>query len=177
MNCRIIKKTGLIAVPWVILCLALWLVLPGRPEAKSWSIKGYGGKLRPVVVKELGKLNQDLKDIQFIIKAGPEKIVCMGRYNQISEYLFVDGALWHDSSPVISGVSSFHFEYRDRYGNLLTMVERNLSSIETIGYTLRIGSGEGEILTYSRVEVSPVQHKTKEKVREKFALTSISMNY
>jgi len=130
-----------------------------------------------VVVKELGELNQDLKDIQCIIKAGPEEIVCMSRYNQISEYLFVDGALWHDSFPVIAGVKSFHFEYRDRYGNLLTMVERNLSSIETIGYTLRIGSGEGEILTCSRVEVSPVQHRVKERVREKFALTSISMNY
>jgi hypothetical protein len=126
------------------------------PEASPMLVV-VGGTLPSEATDALQVLNRELEGARCVLSLGSSELLFSDRNGQPREFRFVAGTLWNNRLPVVSGVSAFHFEYRDTWGNLLTCREQNRESIRTIGYTLRLRHRNQDVLANSQVVLSKGQ--------------------
>jgi len=88
-----------------------------------------------------------------IVTAQSDRLIVASDQQALQTYSFNFQAIWNNNSPVITGVRAFHFEYRDRWGNLLTRAENRLSDVETVAYTMRLEVENKEIMIFSRIQI------------------------
>jgi len=108
------------------------------------------GKLTRRAIFHLTQLNQHLDTDNVIVRAESGLISIQDQNDIIREYRIKDGILWVDKNPVLDGISFFHFEYRDKYGNLLTRPHQSLKDIKVIAYTVKVRSRDEDIYTRFR---------------------------
>lgn len=140
------------------------------------SIKTYGGKLSDKELRVLEKMNGELHNSKKILYAQPDRILFIDKSEDLKEYSYAYGTLWFNNYPVIGDVRAFHFEYRDEASNFLTLSGKNLSTIETIGYMIRVTLDDKDVLASSRVKISPASLIQRSKDREKVYYAGVSMN-
>ncbi|MFO7891989.1 MAG: hypothetical protein R6V04_16805 [bacterium] len=99
------------------------------------------------------KMEKDFESIDRILYATSDHLSIFTTDNEIVNYKYEHEAIWHNGEPLIREVKSFHFEYRDIYGNLLTHFTRNYTSIETIGFIVRKESKKQKTIYTSMVSV------------------------
>ncbi len=99
-------------------------------------------------------MSEDLKHMKRIICAKPDQLSILSLDNDIIDYTYAYEALWYNGVPLIRGVKSFYFEYRDDYGNLLAHFNHNYKSIETIGYIIRKIDKKREIIHKNMIKLS-----------------------
>ncbi|MBN2200837.1 hypothetical protein JW777_02670 [bacterium] len=122
-------------------------------RAESETLYCYGGRLSVSDRSALESLNNDLRyasDVEDIDSRGI-RIRC--RSGEIREYRLTGATLRMDGEPVLRGIRSFHFEYRDRGGSLLTLRSQNLGYVRSVGYLIRMESGGSEITVRSGSEM------------------------
>jgi hypothetical protein len=106
--------------------------------AESSSLKGYGGNLPAEVQSVIQEMAGNLAQAQRIETAQPRCIEITDKTGTRRTYGFDHDAVWRDGNPVIGNVRSFHFEYRDQWGNLLTRSDSDPGSIRSVGLAIRI---------------------------------------
>ena len=126
-------------------------------NTSEYSMRVLGGNLSPKVMRILDQMNEDLEKSRSILTADASMIRFLDRGEDLKEYSFAYGALWLNDFPVISGIRSFHFEYRDGSGNRLMRIENDVSSIETVAYTLHITTHDSDVITSSKIKISALQ--------------------
>jgi hypothetical protein len=119
------------------------------PEA----IHCYGGRLPASDRSALESLNHELRNALDVenIEARGIRILC--RSGKTREYRLVGGSLQADGEPVLRGIRSFHFEFRDCGGGLLTLRSQNCGYVRSVGYTIRMQSARSEITVRSGSEI------------------------
>lgn len=101
----------------------------------------------------LEKLKNDFAFMDQILYASSNYLSILTSNNGIINYKYEHGAIWYNDEPLINRVKSFHFEYRDSYGNLLTNFKQNYISIETIGYIIRRENNKEKIIYKNMISV------------------------
>ena len=119
----------------------------GRTETSA--VRSYGGRLSNMERSALEAMNLDLHDASDVLGIGSQRIRIIDRTGEVKEYRFDDAILWRNQEPLMDGLASFHFEFRDGAGNLLTTRNRNCGSVQSVGYALRIGNRNSEIFVQS----------------------------
>ena len=138
-----------------ILCFGFFLWMGNRSPSRSdpSPIKSYGGDLPSRIQASLEGLNEDLNNARHIVTAQREGILFITNQGKEKKYSYAYETLWGNDLPVISSIKAFHFEYRDKRGNLLVRAQKNTVAIKSITYTIRIEIHEKEILINSRVKI------------------------
>lgn len=154
---------------WIIgsmLCVGLFLWMGNRSSSPSdpSPIKSYGGDLPGRIQTPLEGLNEDLNNVCHIVTARPGGILFITDHGKEKQYRYAYETLWVNDLPVISNIKAFHFEYRDKRGNLLIRAQKNPTAIVSVAYTMRIEIREREILINSRVKIpsSRIRHNNEE---------------
>ncbi|MBN2417188.1 hypothetical protein JXO52_15225 [bacterium] len=93
----------------------------------------------------LAGMNEQLRSVRRVCIAGRERIVITGADSVTREYIVKNGVLWANSDPLVTDVCFFHFEYRDRFGNLIVRPEKDREEIESIAYILSFKADPGMI--------------------------------
>ena len=143
-----------------ILCVSLlffalyWTDSKSTGQLKAASIQGCGGRLSQNMHQTLKTLNHDLRNVKRILVAKPHQILFINNENQIEDYSYAYQEIMYNNNAVASNIVDFHFEFRDRGGNLLTRCQRNLPDIVTVGYTIGIQKQKQIIYAYSKVSLS-----------------------
>lgn len=101
----------------------------------------------------LSVLENDIEHITRIICAESDHLSLLTSANNIIDYKYEYEAIWYNGIPLIKGVKSFHFEYRDTYGNLLTHLNHNYNLIESIGCFVRKDNGKREIIYKKKIDM------------------------
>jgi hypothetical protein len=132
----------------------LWMENRAEPGIEANTVKGYGGSL-PVEVQSIFQgITGDLAEANNIETAKPRRISIVDKAGTKRIYWFNHETVWRDGDPVISHVRSFHFEYRDQWGNLLTQSDRDPGSIESVGVAIRIATRGREIAAAVKVRLN-----------------------
>jgi hypothetical protein len=131
----------------------LWM--ENRTELNAGtSFIGIGASGLPVEVRPaLQEITGDLAETGKIETARPRCITIVNKSGTRRTYWFDHETVWCDGHLVIGNVRSFHFEYRDRWGNLLTQGDRDPDSIESVGVAIRIVSRGREVAAAVKVEL------------------------
>lgn len=79
-------------------------------------------------------LENDIQTARSILSAEVDRIVILGRDDSRKMYRIANGILWFNGDPVLSGIESFHFEYRDAHENLLKPGSRRIRAVHTVSY-------------------------------------------
>jgi hypothetical protein len=128
-------ETGLIGIA---LCLAIFFWTKGiavNPENIPNSFQQLPRASSPVeeVLKEM---NFELTEARRLIITDPNHIVFITRDGMRRDYRFNHQSLWKNETPVIYGITSFHFEYRNKNGQLLTRANHYQKEIRRIHYLM-----------------------------------------
>lgn len=118
------------------------------------SIKTYGGVLTTSAYQGIRKLNTELEQSRRIISLDSDQIHFITKEGMACRYQYLHEALWRNEHVVLTNLCSFHFEYRDHAGMLLTESPRNLPFVRTVGYTFCLQICENDIFASQKVEVS-----------------------
>jgi len=102
----------------------------------------------------LTTMEESMKNMTRIICARSDYISLLTSDNNIINYRYEYEAIWYNDNPLMRGVKSFHFEFRDKYGILLTHFGPNYTSIATIGYYIRKCDDRQEIIFKNMIDVS-----------------------
>jgi hypothetical protein len=102
----------------------------------------------------LENVNRDIEKARGVTNAAPSRIILVDEKNRISEYSFSHETLWHNNRPLLSGVKAFHFEYRGRYGTLLTDANRELESVYTVTYVVQCRRNDKNLRLQQRIRLS-----------------------
>ena len=132
------------------LVLTGFFMKPGNSGVKTESphcIRTYGGKLSAKTLRILESMNKDLGQVKRIMRADSNRLVFMSNDANKKQVRYSYGSLWLDDSPCLPNVHAFHFEYRDKYGNLLTRYNGHLQSVETVAYVIRFGKNRNHVTT------------------------------
>lgn len=143
--------SGLIV--FLLIGLFLWMGNKNIDSNEICSIKSYGGNLSDETQSILKNISNDLENLVRIIDAHPNHLLIVTANNKIKDYKYAYDTIWCNDKAVILNVKSFHFGYRDVYGNLLTQVSKKIESVETIEYLMRINKGKNEIFTANEVRL------------------------
>ena len=138
----------------LIVGIVLWPGARGVSRDVSSNLKGYGGRLTSGAQSVLLQMNNDLRDMKRCVQVHPQKIVLVDQNKKIKTYSYAYGTLWCDEEPIMTGVRSFFFEYRNAWGYLLPRASHNLQSVESVGYTVRVRSNGKEVVTTSCVKIT-----------------------
>ncbi|HHS13327.1 MAG TPA: hypothetical protein ENN03_06105 [bacterium] len=84
----------------------------------------------------LKTMENDIRTARAVLSAELGQIVILGQDNSRKVYRITNGILWLDGKPVLSGIDSFHFEYRDAHENLLKKEGRLTRAVHTVSYIL-----------------------------------------
>ncbi len=138
----------------VLLCSGM-LWMENRTELNAGtSFIGIGASGLPIEVRPaLQEITGNLAETGRIETARPRRITIVNKAGTRRTYWFDHETVWRDGDPVIGNVLSFHFEYRDRWGNLLTQGDRDPDSIESVGVAIRIASRGREVAAAVKVEL------------------------
>ena len=117
------------------------------------SIRSFGGDLPKKARYVLEDMNEEIRNTFEIVSAYPHQLVFKKYQKKTGKYSYNHGSIWKNDSPLLTGISAFHFEYRDRWGNLITRTDKSISSIETVNYTIRIKVDGDDVLAGSRVQI------------------------
>lgn len=131
----------------------LWVENRADSQAGVDSFRGYGGKLPLEVSRALEQMVSDFAQARRVLQANSDQVFFMDLRGRPKAYRFAHETLWMNEKPLITGVRSFHFEFRDEWGNLRTNITRESSSVTSIGYTIRYMRGKREIMSGSKVAV------------------------
>ena len=151
---------------------AVWMESQGESRPES-SIKFIGGQMCAQDITYLERINLNLKDSWGIVAAGQHKIRIISMDQSICEYNFDEGTLWCNGEPIISSITTFSFEYRDGYGNLISRVNRELNDINSVAYIIRISDNKKTIHGYSKVSIRNTSTDNDKNPRELLSLNSI----
>ncbi len=148
----------------ILLILALLLVRGNRAEGRTeaGAVHCYGGRLSTEALSSLEVLNHDLREACDVLEMGTQQVKIADEKGAVREYQFLDSTLWREGQPLMSGIGSFCFEFRDEWGNLLTVRRQNCDGVQSIGYTFRIQSRSTEIFVRSQKGIS--HNATQEKL-------------
>jgi hypothetical protein len=135
-----------------VFCACVWMSLRALNHPNLTPVQSYGGELPDNVQNVLDRMSTDLMQAHHIITAQSDRLIVASDQQAIQTYSFNFQTIWKNDSPVITGVRAFHFEYRDRKGNLLTRAEKYLSDVETVAYTMRLEVEDKEIMIISRIQ-------------------------
>lgn len=113
----------------------------------------YGGRLSASDRSVIESLNVDLRHASDVEDIDSRGIRIRGRSGKTREYRMTGATLRMDGEPVLRGIRSFHFEYRDCAGGLLTLRSQNLGYVRSVGYAIRMESGGSEITVRSGSEM------------------------
>ncbi len=102
----------------------------------------------------LPNIRMDIEHMDRIINAKSDYLSILTFDNYIIDYKYEYETIWYNGDPIISGVKSFHFEYRDIYGNLLTHFNQDYKSITTIGYLIRKKDNRKDIIYKNMINVT-----------------------
>jgi len=129
-------KTDIIGLI-ILLCIGLFLWLGNRSIDNNGvdSLDHYRVSKQNSII--LPKIRMDLEHMDRIINAQSDYLSILTFDDNIIDYKYEYETIWYNGDPLITGVKSFHFEYRDIYGNLLTHFNQDYKSITTIGYLIR----------------------------------------
>ncbi|MDM7926763.1 MAG: hypothetical protein QUS35_12175 [bacterium] len=117
------------------------------------AIHCYGGRLSASDRSALESLNSDLHHASDVEDIDSRGIRIRRRSGEIREYRLTGETLRMDGEPVLRGIRSFHFEYRDCAGGLLTLRSQNLGHVRSVGYVIRMESRGSEITVRSGSEM------------------------
>ena len=156
-----------------IICLGLFLWMGNKPSqvVKPSNINVYGGDLSNRIRNTLQCMNEAINDAHTIVKARPDQVLFITENREVNQYTYAYNTLYYNDNPVISNVRAFHFEYRDDRGNLLVRAEKYLSTVETIGYTVRLMADRREVMINSRVKL-PLNRSTPNSANSQIAWVS-----
>ena len=135
----------------VLVVSVLWMENRANSQPETGFCRGYGGRLTPDVGLALKVMEKDFIHARTILEVQPARVSFVGAHRRIRTYRFAHETIWQDDEPVISNVRSFYFEFRDRWGNLLTQYENDPASIETIGYTICIEHNGNEVMASGKM--------------------------
>ncbi len=124
----------------------LWMENLANNQTETRSCHGYGGRLMPDVRIVLGQMENDVIHARNLLQAQPNRLSFVGAQGKIRTYRFAHETVWQDDEPLVSNVRSFHFEFRDQWGNLMTQYENDSAGIETIGYTICVVHNGNEVM-------------------------------
>lgn len=122
-------------------------------RAGSEAIHCYGGRLSASDRFALESLNGDLRQASDVEDIDSRGIRIRRRSGEIREYRLTGETLRMDGEPVLRGIRSFHFEYRDCAGGLLTFRSQNLGYVRSVGYVIRMESRGSELTVRSGSEM------------------------
>ncbi len=115
----------------------LYSFSPGRDSLLS--ANNDNGAIIPEFHREVfSELNRTMNRVRFIINAESSRIFFRDEDGGLHDYFLEGGTLWHNQDVVLTGVQFLHFEYRDRYNNLLARVQRESDEIYSLSYTMKI---------------------------------------
>ncbi len=117
-------------------------------------------------------LQNELKDANTLLAAGPDHIQFIDGKNRLREYRYAYRSLWRNSVEVVSGLRGFFFEYRDNRGNLLYRSDRDLGRIESVGCTMRFAEEQGDVVDDFRVILPRISQST---IRTRFVGELVSV--
>ena len=136
-----------------VLCACVWMSLRALSHSNPTPVRSYGGKLPEKVQNVLERMSTNLTQAHHIVIAQSDRLIVASDQEAVQKYSFDYDTIWSNDSPVITGVRAFHFEYRDGRGNLLTRVEKHLSDVETVAFTMRLEVDNKEIMIISRIPI------------------------
>jgi hypothetical protein len=122
-------------------------------RAGTEAIHCYGGRLSESDHAALESLNDELRNALDVenIEARGIRILC--RSGKTVEYRLIGSTLHADGETLLRGIRSFHFEFRDCGGGLLTLRSQNCGYVRSVEYTIRMESAGSEITVRSGSEM------------------------
>jgi hypothetical protein len=135
------------------LSLLVWRGIRAGGSPEEMPIHCYGGNLSAETRSALESMNRDLHDAHDVLVMGSQGVLIEDRFGRVREYRFSGSVLCVNSRPLVSGVNALHFEYRDQWGNLLTLRSDNCGFVQTIAYTVRLEDPPSEVFVNSRTAV------------------------
>jgi hypothetical protein len=159
-DCRF-RHVQMIAVLLLILIGLFLLQGSRRMRSKdAVSIETYGGTLPEKMLGALQSMNADLAQARKIVRSDSDQIVFISTDEKSNHYEYSHGTLWRNDSPCLLQVHAFHFEYRDKYGNLLTPCSNHLESVETVAYVIRLGTDPDHVLVSYKTRIHSEERLT-----------------
>ena len=148
-------ETGLIGLA---LCLTIILWSNGR-ALHSDSIFSSSQSISPSMspVEEILKeMKTELQNASHLLITDPDRLAFVARNGQRQEYRFVCQSLWKNETPLIHGIQSFHFEYRNQHGQLLSRASLYKDQIRRINYFMNVSTPQKTDLTNARIQLLAV---------------------
>ena len=148
-------ETGLLGVA---LCLTIFFWSNGRAfNLTSASQSNRSFCLCVASVDEiLSEMNQELKTAEHLLITEPDHLAFLTDDGVRKSYRFVNRSLWKNQMPLIHEISTFHFEYRNRYGQLLSRATRDRDQIYRIQYVMHLPSRD---FTKTCIKLSSANHQ------------------
>jgi hypothetical protein len=134
----------------------VWLGNGSNDATRSDNVALCGAKPTSSESSAIRNLNQDIREARTVLDARSDRVRLVDQNGKSVEYVFSYGRLWRNQECVVRRVRAFHFEYRDGRGNALTNTCSSRPTVETVGYTLRIGEGKKESMAYGRIPMGSV---------------------
>lgn len=152
------KNDALIAGIALALVLTIWVSGRAVNQETLPEIRTYGGQLPIQTNAALIRMHRDLERVQSIQSVKDNEITFLDDSSEMHTYQYKHQSLWCDDTPIAVHVQSFYFEYRDQYGNRLSLEMVQPSDICQIGYTIRAQSAGEDVVGYYRLEMRPVHN-------------------
>ena len=140
----------------LLIGLFIWQGSRALNQTESSFLQGCSGELPSDIKRIFKEMNQEIEISKGILYARPDHIRFLDNNINVKEYRYAYGTLYCNDDPVVHRVKSFSFEYRDRLGQILTYVRKDISDIQMVGYTSRLVSKDRDVLLNSKVKVIPI---------------------
>ena len=112
-------------------------------------------RLPRVVSHNLERMESDIQQASAIIELADNYLLMLDNEGEYQEYSFESGILWKNGSSYIHRVQSFHFEYRDCYGYMLSRPANQRKSLKTVCYVISLENFRRPLRSGGRVQISP----------------------
>ena len=152
-------ETGLIGLA---LCLTIVLWSHGRAlnsDASRPSRQLFSPTPSPVDVI-LSEMKLEVQNARQLLVTDPDRLVLIARDGQRHEYRFFCQSLWKNDMPLIHGIESFHFEYRNQNGQMLTRANLYKNRIRRINYFMHVSTPQKSDLTNTRIQLLAVNDRS-----------------
>lgn len=147
------RRDLLIMVGFLCIGVFLWMGNKTVYRSSDESIHSIGGSLSATSQRILRRMNQDIVNAQYLISAESDHITFLCDDKGTREYSFAYQTIWRNEFPLMGSVKSFHFEYRDSRGNLISRPTENLESVDVVSYTLCLVHGEKDVFVNYRLNI------------------------
>jgi len=136
----------------ILLCIGLFVWLGNKSIDNNDTIDYYIDTKKGSCI--FPSIEMDLAHMDRIVKAESDYLSILTFDNEIVDYKYEYETIWYNGDPLIRGITSFHFEYRDIYGNLLTHFNQDYKSVTTIGYLIRKNDKQKSIFYKGTINVT-----------------------